>query len=95
MPKHKLFCFDCRTTKRTILIALTDWELSRPSHTCQHCGKDMIETYNYPTPKRHDDKGWRKLERRIAKFSKERERELRSSNAIYVANKMYEQRKQL
>lgn len=86
MPKSKLFCFECRTTKREIRIACTDWELSNPTPTCQHCGNDMILANNWPTPRRIDDKGWRKLERKVRQIAFRVENRERHRNMIYLAD---------
>lgn len=90
MPKHKLFCFNCRTTKRTLQIACTNYELSHPSNICQHCREKMFLSYNYPTPKKNDDKGWRNLERTIYRILRKNEVSEAWINTNYVRNKMRE-----
>lgn len=80
MPSTTLVCFSCRETKSIINIALCGDTHRKPSDICPKCNTTMRWSNNIPTPKKNDDKAWKKWQETLFAFSR------KESQRIHLLN---------
>lgn len=85
MSKTKYWCFDCRITKRDLYTPYrTGGRWDHPTDICNQCAQPMVRASNYPTPRKKNDRAWKKMKIKVRSEAIRLDNRLKEGNIYNV-----------